>query len=75
MQNRFTRKINLLSLISLMINASKEDEFMDYEKQLWTLLSPSDGDPKVIAVGPGGIIIDGNILVRVCRKLKTKNGR
>lgn len=59
-----------------MINASKEDEFMDYEKQLWILLSSqNDGDPKIIAVGPGGIIMDGNILVRVCRKLKTKNGR
>jgi len=37
MQNRFNQKIQLLSFISLMVNASDEDDFGVYEEKFWTL--------------------------------------
>ena len=70
MQARFTRKVQLLTLLSLMLNSRDEDEFAQNEDQFWTLL----GEARVIAAGPAGIMIDGAQLIRVCRKIKTKNG-
>lgn len=32
-------------------------------------------DPKVLWVGPGEVHIDGQHVIRVCRKIKTKNGK
>lgn len=39
LQSRYTRKIQLLSLVSLMINSSDEDQWADYEEQFWSLLA------------------------------------
>ena len=38
MQTRFTKKIQLISLVSLMVNSGDEDEFAQYEEQLWGLI-------------------------------------
>lgn len=79
LNTRFSRVINLLSLVSLMVNSGNEDEFGSYEEQFWALVAsqaPEDSDPKIIVVvGPGNIHIDGTHIVRACRKIKTKNGR
>ncbi len=37
MQNRFVRKIQMLSVVSLMINSADEFEFASYEEQFWQL--------------------------------------
>lgn len=60
-----------------MVNSQDEDEFAQYEEQLWVLILTSqandDDAARKIPIGPGGIHIDGNTLVRICRKIKTKN--
>ena len=74
MQARFNAKIQLLSLVSLMINARDEDEFAPYEDQFWGLLGGSPDDNPMHVMAPGGISIQGHNIVRICRKVKTKNG-
>ena len=64
MQNRFVRKIQLLSVVSLMINSTDEQEFMGYEEQFWSLNGQE--------IGIGTSYIEGAHLVRCCRKLKTR---
>eukprot|EP00347_Sterkiella_histriomuscorum_P001774 403370734 len=64
MQNRFVKKIQLLSIISLIINSQDEREFMDYEEQFWTMNGTE--------VSLANSYIEGAHLVRCCRKLKTR---
>ena len=66
--------VSVLSLVSQMVNAHNEEEFAAFEEQFWTLLRAQE-DPKVIVVAPGGVHIDGQQLIRACRKIKTRNGR
>ncbi len=69
MQNRFNRKIQLLSIVSMMINSTDEFEFSLYEEQFWAL----NGQQQ--AVGIETSYVEGVHLVRVCRKLKTRKQR
>lgn len=75
MQNRFNQKIQLLSLVSLMVNSNDEDEFASYEEQFWALLGASATESPSHKIGPGDIHIPGYNIVRICRKIKTKNGK
>ena len=74
MQARFNAKIQLLSLVSLMINSRDEDEFIPYEDQFWGLLGGNPDDNPQHMMAPGGIHIPGHHIIRICRKIKTKNG-
>jgi hypothetical protein len=61
-----------------MINSANETEFAQYEAAFWKLVGAQaiEGrDPKVLWVGPAEVQIDGQHIVRVCRKIKTKNGK
>ncbi|CDW77151.1 UNKNOWN [Stylonychia lemnae] len=64
MQNKFVKKIQFLSVISLMINSQDEKEFMDYEEQFWNM----NGSEISLSTS----YIEGSHLVRCCRKLKTR---
>ena len=57
-----------------MINASDEDDFAIYEEQFWGLLGGQQQNNPVFMTGPHGIIMPGAHIVRICRKIKTKNG-
>jgi len=70
---RVARAVSVLSLVSQMVNAHNEEEFAAFEEQFWAILRGGE-DPKVLAVAPG-VHIDGQQLIRACRKIKTRNGR